>query len=108
VFELIPLFGPVLAAVPAIAIGFTGGGMGLALGVALFYIIIQQFENHLIYPLVVTKVVGVPPILVILALVIGAQLGGMIGVLLAVPMAAVVQELFADMDKRRHREMQKS
>jgi len=103
VFELIPLFGPVLAAVPAIALAFTTGGVGLAAGIALFYVIIQQFENHLIYPLVVTKVVGVPPILVILALVIGVQMGGMIGALLAVPIAAVVQELFADMDKHRQK-----
>lgn len=101
VFELIPVFGPVLAAVPAIALGFSSGGFALALAVLVFYIIIQQFENHLIYPLVVTKVVGVPPLLVILALVIGAQLAGIIGVLLSIPMAAVVQELFADLDRQR-------
>ena len=53
----------------------------LALEVGILYIIIQQFENHLIYPLVVRKIVGVPSIMVILALVIGAQIGGFFGLL---------------------------
>ena len=70
--------------------------------VAALYLIIQQFENHLIYPLVVTKVVGVPPILVILSLLIGAELAGILGMLLAVPVVAAVQELFTDIEKSRH------
>ncbi len=106
-FELIPVFGPILAAVPAVALGFASGGLTLAIAVIVFYIIIQQFENHLIYPLVVTKVVGVPPLLVILALVIGAKLAGIIGILLSIPMAAVVQELFADLDKQRRSVLKK-
>ncbi len=106
-FELIPVFGPVLAAVPAVALGFASGGFTLAIAVIVFYIIIQQFENHLIYPLVVTKVVGVPPLLVILALVIGAKLAGIIGILLSIPMAAVTQELFADLDKQRRISLKK-
>jgi len=106
VMELIPLFGPILAAIPAVAIAFSTGGAGIALTVTALYLIIQQFENHLIYPLVVTKVVGVPPILVILALLVGAKLAGVIGMLLAVPIAAAVQELFTDMEKARHTEGQ--
>jgi len=102
VMELIPVFGPILAAIPAVAIAFSTGGAGLAVGVTTFYIIIQQFENHLIYPLVVTKVVGVPPILVILALLVGAKLAGVLGILLSVPVAAAAQELFTDMEKARH------
>lgn len=102
VFELIPVFGPILASIPAIAIAFSNGGLAIALVVLAFYLIIHQFENHLIYPLVVTKVVGVPPILVILALLIGAKLAGVLGILLSVPIAAVVQELFDDLDKARH------
>jgi predicted PurR-regulated permease PerM len=99
--ELIPVFGPILASIPAIAIGFTTGGLTTALIVTAFYLIIHQFENHLIYPLVVTKVVGVPPIMVILALLIGAKLAGILGILLSVPFAAIMQELFSDMDRKR-------
>lgn len=100
-FELFPVFGPILASIPAIAIGFvTGGALG-ALLVAGFYLIIHQFENHLIYPLVVTKVVGVPPLLVIIALLLGAELAGILGILLSVPVAAILQELFKDADRLR-------
>lgn len=102
IMELIPVFGPILAAVPAVAIAFANGGLAIALVVVALYLIIQQFENHLIYPLVVTKVVGVPPILVILALLIGAKLAGVLGILLSVPVAAALQELFSDMERARH------
>jgi len=100
-FELIPVFGPIISSVPGIAIAFTTGGLPLALMVLALYVIIQQFENHLIYPLVVTKVVGVPPLLVILALIIGAQLAGFLGIILSVPMAAAIQEFLSDLQKRR-------
>lgn len=100
-FELIPVFGPVLAAVPAVIIGFVDGGPMMGVGVIVLYIILQQFENHLIYPAVVTQVVGVPPILVILGLIIGANLGGFLGILLSVPVAAALQELINDVKSRR-------
>jgi predicted PurR-regulated permease PerM len=99
-FELIPVFGPVLAAIPAVLIGFADGGLTAGLLVIALYIILQQFENHLIYPLVVTKVVGVPPLLVILGLIIGAKLAGFLGILLSVPMVATLQELVRDMSTR--------
>ena len=95
-FELIPVFGPVLSAIPAIAIAFLAGGLPLALMTLGLYVIIQQFENHLIYPLVVTKVVGVPPVISILALLIGAKLAGILGILLSIPIAAALQEIFND------------
>lgn len=101
VFELFPVFGPVLASIPAIGIGFATAGLTGALLVAGFYLIIHQFENHLIYPLVVTKVVGVPPLLVIIALLLGAKLAGVLGILLSVPLAAIAQEIFKDVDRAR-------
>lgn len=99
VAELIPLFGPVLAAIPAVAIGFIDGGATLGFLVVGFYVIIQQFENHLIYPLVVKKVVGVPPLLVILALLVGGQLAGFLGIIIAVPLAATLMEFLNDLEK---------
>lgn len=99
-FEVIPLFGPILSSIPAIVVAFTQGGLGLGLTIAGLYIIIQQFENHLIYPLVVNKVVGVPAIVVILALIVGAQLAGFLGALLSVPLAAVLMEILHDSRKK--------
>lgn len=101
VFELIPVFGPILSAIPAVIIGFVDGGVTVGLLVIGLYVIIQQFENHLIYPLVVTKVVGVPPLLVILALLVGAQLAGFLGIILSVPVAAVIQELVSDIQRKK-------
>lgn len=99
VCEIIPLFGPILASIPAIVIGLSTGGLSLGLVVFFFYIIIHQFENQLIYPLVVKKVVGVSPIVSIVALVAGYQLGGFLGVVLSVPIATAVIEFFDDFEK---------
>lgn len=99
--ETIPLFGPVVAAIPAVASAYLDGGASTGFIVAGLYLIIQQFENHLIYPLVVKKIVGVPPILVILALIVGAKLGGFLGVILSVPVASMLMELLNDAEKRR-------
>lgn len=106
-FELIPVFGQILAAIPAVAVAFTTGGATEALFVAGLYTVVQQFEAHLIYPVVVKKVVGVPPLLVILALLVGFQLFGFLGVLLSVPIAGAVQELVSDVDKEKTRSLAK-
>ncbi len=102
--ELVPIFGSYIAAVPAVAIAATAGGVPLMLFTAGGFLVINQLEGHLIYPLVVKKVVGVPPLLVILALITGAQLAGFLGVLLSVPFAATLQEFVSDIQKRKERE----
>jgi len=99
VLEIIPLFGPVLAAIPAIMFGFISGGLTMAFIVLGLFIIIQQFENHLIYPLVVKKVVGVSPIIVILSLIIGAKFAGFLGVLLSVPITSALMEYLDDVQR---------
>ncbi len=101
VFELIPYVGPVLSAAPAVFLGFTQDPLTglLALG---FFIIIQQFENHLLYPLVVKKMVGVPALMVIISMIVGAKLAGFLGILIAVPVAAILMELISDWEKKKH------
>lgn len=101
-FEIIPIFGPILSAVPAIGLAALSGGISLALMVVGLFIIVQQFENNLLHPLVVTKVVGVPPLIVIIAVVVGGSLAGFLGVLLAVPLAAAFLEFAHDVDKAKH------
>ncbi len=100
VFELIPIFGPIMASIPPIAVAFLQDP-SLALAVLILFVIIQQFENHLIYPLVVRKAVGVPPIVTILALIIGAKLGGFFGILLSIPIVAVLFEFLSDIEKKK-------
>jgi predicted PurR-regulated permease PerM len=97
--EIIPLFGPIIAAIPAVLFAFIGDGITAAILVIGLFVIIQQFENHLIYPLVVKKVVGISPILVILTLIIGAKLAGFLGILLSVPVTAAFMEYIDDVQK---------
>jgi predicted PurR-regulated permease PerM len=101
VLEIIPLFGPILAAIPAVVVAFTGGGASLALIVAGLFLIIQQFENHLIYPLVVKKVVGVPPMVSIIALLVGAKIAGFLGMIIAVPLATILMEFLRDLEEKK-------
>ena len=101
VFEIIPIFGPIMAAIPAIAIASLQSTT-LGLLVLGLFVIVQQIENHLIYPLVVRKTIGVPPLLVVLAVVVGAKLGGFFGILLSVPIAAVLVEFLNDISARKY------
>jgi len=100
-FEIVPLFGPIISAIPAVLLAFTTGGMSKALLVAGFFLIIHQFENQLIYPLVVKKVVGVPPMVSILALLVGGELAGFLGLVISVPMAAILMEFLSDLEQEK-------
>jgi len=100
IMELIP-FGIILAAVPAISFGYLDGGFAMGLLVAGFYLIIQQFENYLIAPLVVQKVTGVSPLIVILAVLMGTQLAGFWGLILAIPVAVSFMEFAHDVEHKK-------
>ena len=97
--EIIPIFGPIVAAVPALFVAFSASGLGMVLLVLGLYVIIQQVENHLLYPLVVRKIVGISPIVVIIAVLIGAKLAGLLGALVAVPISAAFMEYVNDLEK---------
>ncbi len=101
--EIIPIFGSLIAGGAATAVAFSSGGVALAFVVAGLFIVVNQFEANLIYPLVVKKVVGLPPLLVIIALIAGGQLAGFLGVVLSVPLAAAAQEFFTDLDRDKRR-----
>ena len=79
------------------------GGPTEAFLIIGLYVVVQQFEAHLIYPVVVKKVVGVPPLLVILALIVGYKLAGFLGILLSVPIAGAIQEFVSDIDRAKTR-----
>ncbi len=101
--DLIPLFGSFLAGILAVIVAFASGGFALAIIVAGLYFIVNQFEAHLIYPLVVNKVVGIPPLLVILSLIIGGSLAGFLGILLSIPLAAGFREFINDFDQAKRK-----
>jgi predicted PurR-regulated permease PerM len=91
--EMIPMIGPVLAAIPAIGVALTISYQK-ALFVAIFFLLQQQFENHILVPRVMSRQVGVSAVTVIVALLIGAELLGILGALLAVPTAAILMVVF--------------
>jgi len=99
--ELIPMVGLTLAMVPALFLAWTHGGVHLLWVTGIIYVIISQVESHILYPKVMSKMVGVPSVVVIIAIVVGAKFAGLWGVLLAVPLASILMELASDLEKRK-------
>lgn len=89
VFEIIPVIGPILSAIPAIAIALAVSPT-MALIVTIFYLLVQEAENKLLVPKVMQRTVGLHPVTIIIILLIGAKLMGVLGILLAVPVASVI------------------
>jgi len=99
-FELIP-FGIFIAIIPAVVFSFLDGGITLAFLSFAFYLILHQFENYLIYPLIIKKVIGTSPLVVILSILVGAELAGLWGVILAIPVAVCLFEFLDDVEKKK-------
>lgn len=95
VLEVVPVIGPIISSVPAIALALTVSPI-LGLGVAAMYFVIQQLENNLIVPQVMKRAVGLNPLVVILTIAVGSRLLGFAGALLAVPIAVVLQILVTE------------
>ena len=97
--EMIPMIGPILAAIPAILVAATVSP-GLAIGVAVFFIVQQQVENTVLVPKIMGRQVGLSAVTVIIALGMGGALLGVVGAILSVPTAAIVQVLFDELVAR--------
>ena len=93
--ELIPVVGPILAAIPALAVASTIS-LKKALVVLVFFVIQQQVENHLLVPKIMERQVGVSAVTVIVALLIGGKLLGIMGAILAIPTAAILMVVFQE------------
>ncbi|MDP2788612.1 MAG: AI-2E family transporter [bacterium] len=100
VMELVP-YGILVALIPAASFSYLSGGISSALLVTGAYIIIHQFEVFLFAPLVIKGVVGLSPIVIILAALVGFELGGFWGVLLSIPLTVFVIEFTNDIEKRK-------
>lgn len=94
--ELIPYIGPILSAVPAVFIALVQSPI-LALYVVFLFTGIQLAENQIIVPRVMSKTVGLNPIVVIGALLIGGEMAGVLGMILAVPMATILTIIVSDL-----------
>lgn len=90
--EGIPIVGPIASAVPAVLVAATGSPL-LAGLTALLYLLIQQLENNLLVPKVMGRAVNLHPLAVVLSLLAGGELLGMVGAIVAIPVAAAVSVL---------------
>ncbi|MEZ5316709.1 MAG: AI-2E family transporter [Vicinamibacterales bacterium] len=99
--EFIPIVGPILAAIPAVLVAWTVSGH-TAVFTAVYFAVQQFVENNFLVPRIMERQVGVSAVTVLVALLVGTELLGVIGALLAVPSAAIVQVLlqeFLDRDE---------
>ena len=94
--EFVPYAGPVVAAIPAVIIGLADSSLKGVLTMAL-YLVIQQIENNFLVPKIMQRVIGLNPIISIVSLLIGARVGGVVGAILAIPLATAVSVFAADM-----------
>jgi predicted PurR-regulated permease PerM len=97
--EMIPFVGPVLGAVPPVLVAFFQDPL-TGLWVALLFLALQQIEGHIVAPQIFGHTLRINPILVIFALLVGGEIYGIIGALVALPVAAVVRETVVYL--RRH------
>lgn len=105
ILEIIPYIGPIISAVIAASISLLHGPMTGLMVLALF-VAVQQLEGYILTPLVMKKAVGLNPVVVILALLIGAKLAGMVGVIVSVPIATVISEIVNDLVHRPEEEFE--
>ncbi len=88
--ETIPIIGPIVGSIPAIMLAYLVSP-ALAVKVIIFYIIVHQIENHIVVPNIMGHTIALHPVVVIISLLIGGQLLGIIGMMLAVPTAAILR-----------------
>jgi predicted PurR-regulated permease PerM len=100
ILALIP-FGIFLATVPAGIFAFLAGGMPMVLIVIGLYFVLEQLETYVLQPVIIKRVTGVPSVIVLIALVVGAKIAGLLGILLSIPVAVLMLELVSDAEKRR-------
>ncbi|PIP29930.1 hypothetical protein COU12_01805 [Candidatus Jorgensenbacteria bacterium CG10_big_fil_rev_8_21_14_0_10_54_38] len=92
-FELVPLVGPVITGLIAFIVALSDS-FSLGLYAVIFFVLLQQVENHFLFPYVMGKSMQVHPVIVIFSLLAGAQVAGFVGIVLSVPIAVMSQEVF--------------
>lgn len=92
IFEIVPVIGPVLVGIIAFLLALSESVL-LGVYVLIFFTIVQQLESHLLTPIIVGRTMKIHPVIVIISLLGGAHVAGLIGVLLAVPIAVMAQEI---------------
>jgi len=102
VFELIPYVGPIAVGAIAFLI-ILPQSLSTALLAVLIFFIIQQLEGHILVPFVMGKAIGTDPLVIVIAMLAGAEIAGIVGVLLAVPVSIIFEEVIDEWSVRKRR-----
>jgi hypothetical protein len=94
--DLIPLIGATLGAIVAVTAAAFHSIPALIV-VAIFFVAYQQLENHVLQPLILSRTVKLNPLTVIVAILVGVELAGILGALLAIPFAGIIQVIVRDL-----------
>lgn len=105
VFELVPVIGPVIAGMVAFLVAVLES-FSLGLWTLLFFVIVQQIENHILIPFIMGRTMRVHPAIVIFALLAGGKIAGFAGIVLAVPFAVLAQEIFNYLDEAKKKRLE--
>lgn len=101
ILEIIPYVGPIAVGVVTFLVALPQSTTLAFLAIILFFLI-HQLENHVLVPLIVGKAVGIDPVMVVIAILAGSQLAGLVGAVIAVPAAIIVQELVDDWSAKKN------
>ena len=104
ILEMIP-YGITFGIIPSVLVSLFEAGPTVALWVMLAMIIIQQAENYILVPMLFKKIIGVPPLIVVIALLVGAKLAGLMGMILAMPMAVLLIEILDSVQAQKTHRM---
>ena len=97
--EMVPNLGPMISSVPAFIIGLSASPV-TGFSALVLYFVVQQLENNLIVPVIMKRAVGINPIVTLMALIIGGQLGGVLGIIVAVPIYVFVETVIKELLKK--------
>lgn len=96
IFEIIPVIGPIVAAVPGVLVGISQSWI-YGLAALVMYIVVQQLENQWLVPTIMRRAIGLNPLVTIVAILLGARLYGIAGVILSIPLATIVSIFLSDL-----------
>jgi predicted PurR-regulated permease PerM len=99
--DLIPLAGATIAAIVVVLVALASQGLTAGIIVAVFFIVYQQIENHILQPVVYGRTVQLSPLAVLISVLIGAEVAGVLGALGAIPIAGAIQVVIIDWQKHR-------
>lgn len=102
IFEVVPIIGPIMVGILAFIIAISDSTV-LGIYALIFFFLVQQFENHILIPVIMGKSMRVHPVIVLVSLLAGGEIAGFIGIILSVPLAVLVQEVLNYLAERKER-----